>query len=211
MNKSDKISAVFSKCLTSLCLAVFETEDRVIRERLNQFVNKLLISFISFKNKKENQSSFDANVVHSDHVVQHKDCVAQYNHDIFFAQIDGMISYLELLSHLKKIKTTSPLLAVKNMLFLKISILNSQRSQIIVKKEIKPKEKQEKSEKINGLAEKIFDFISKSEQPPDNKAIFSNFSKTSIRTLRRHIKALLIAKAIKRHQSGKTVTYTMSQ
>lgn len=244
MSKSDKTSVIFSKCLTSICLAVFEAEDKVIKEKLNQFVNKLLISFISVKNKGENQVTLTnilqfekEQVANYPNIVQHDSCVAQpdilkhpqqnvskypnivqrntyvaqYWDDIFFAQIDGLIGYLELLSHLKKTKTASPLLAVKNLLFLKISILNSQKIQFIAKKEIKPKEKQEKNQKTNSLAEEIFDFISKNEQPSNNKAIFSNFSKTSIRTLRRHIKILLSAKIIRRHQNGKIVTYTVTR
>lgn len=199
------IISVFSKCLSSLFLIIFEVGDDFLKNILSQNVNKLLISFIKLQN--------NSSIVRSD-ILRPGNHVAQYQEEIIY-WLNGLIEKIEIIQYIKKTKQPTSLLATKNLLLLKLLLLNSEKYQEIkdktTKKEIKTTVLvNKKTKEINGLAEKIFNFISKNEEPPDNRAIFTNFSKFSTRTVRRHLKDLLLKNVIKRKQSGKKVTYTIA-
>ena len=200
---SKTIVSVFSRCLSSLFLIIFEVGDDLLKNILSQNVNKLLISFIKLQN--------NPNGAQSD-ILQNQN-VAQYQEEIIYG-VNGLIEKIEILQYIKKTKQTTSLLVTKNLLLLKLLLINSRKPQEIRQKTTKKETRtsvliNKNNKEINGLAEKIFDFIGKNEEPPDNRAIFTNFSKFSTRTIRRHLKDLLLKSVIKRKQSGKTVTYTV--
>lgn len=221
MEKNREISKLFSRCITSLCLIIFETDSKFLKTKIQQNVHNLLISFTdlgqNYKNGWENnieQQNFlqpsNDKVAKYHNIVQRSNYVAQCYKNLK-NKIDNLVDLLEVLQDAGKIKSATSLSAVKNLLFFKLSLLgsNSSEKQPKSKKEAEGVVKSSKNSSLNGLAKKIFEFIGASEQPPDNKALFSSFSKTSTRTIRRHIKDLISEGEIKRHQKGKMVTYTL--
>ena len=196
MEENREISKLFSKCVTSLCLIIFEADSNLLKTKIQQNVHNLLISFTSFRQNYEK--------------VEENNAVEYQN---IKNKIDNLVDLLEILEDSEKIKSATSLPAVKNLLFFKLFLLNSYSSQkqSNLKEEADRAIKPLKNNNLNGLAKKIFEFIKTSEQPPDNKILFGSFSKASTRTIRRHIKDLISEGEIKRHQRGKTVTYTVTR
>ena len=195
MEENREISKLFSKCVTSLCLIIFEADSNLLKTKIQQNVHNLLISFTSLRQNYEK--------------VEENNAVEYQN---IKNKIDNLVDLLEILEDSEKIKSATSLPAVKNLLFFKLFLLNSYSSQkqSNLKEEADRAIKPLKNNNLNGLAKKIFEFIKTSEQSPDNKVLFGSFSKTSTRTIRRHIKDLISGGEIKRHQRGKTVTYTVT-
>lgn len=208
MEENREISKLFAKCITSLCLIIFEIDSKFLKTKIQQNVHNLLISFTDFRKNYKNGRENDVEQLN---ILQHSEYVAQCYGNLK-NKIDNAVDLLEVLQDTGKIESATSLSVVKNLLFFKSSLLSSYFSE----KQIKPKKgvertlKSNNSQDLNGLAKKIFEFIKTSEQPSDNKALFSSFSKTSTRTIRRHIKELVSSGEIKRHQKGKMVTYTVT-
>ena len=170
--------------------------------------------------------------VAQNHILQHKD-VAKYPQIVqrkiyvaqsgepLISQIKNILNLLNILKHLGLTKLPTPLLLEKNLLLMKLSVLNTCQStvRLITETEKLVPLKIRKTNlrrlpklnppKLGQTHQEISEFI-KSKERTQNLEVFSRFSHIGRRTLKRKLSELIKAGTIKRLTDGKKVFYAVS-
>ena len=157
-------------------------------------------------------------IVKSDDIVQHEYRVAQY-HLQLTSQIKNILNLLDILKHLGLAKLPTSLLLEKNLLLLKLSVLNAcqQIARPLTETEKPIALKIRKTNlrrlpkldppKLGRTHQEVSEFI-KGKERTQNLEVFNRFSHIGRRTLKRKLSELIKAGTIKRLTDGKKVFYT---
>ena len=202
---------IFGKCSRLLHKIALDIEDGFFSQLCARESDKLLSEFIFFLRCEGEK---------------HTGYVAQY-HLRLISRIKNILNLLEILKHLGLTKPPTPLLLEKNLLLLKLSVLNScqptARFMIETEKPVPlkirktnlrrlPKLNQPKLDppKLGRTHQEVSEFI-KSKERTQNLEVFSRFSHIGRRTLKKKLSDLARANVIKRIANGKKVFYSAFQ
>lgn len=180
----------FISNLISLSRVLTATKD-------NFFYSKFYLKFSNFL-----YSFLEANKEGED--------VAQYNKDLL-NQISGLLEFLEYLDHLKIIEPAPLLIAQRNLLNLKFSIIKYKNIQgtSALKENMKNNSTKRAIdfEKLNLTQKKIVEFVKKSNQLRV-KEIIDEFNIMSGRTIKRNLKELIDFGLISKKSEDKITYYS---
>jgi len=190
-----EITAIFAVCSRQLNRLALKTGDKFFSKLYAKEADKLLSGFVGFlKTRGETQN------------------IPQCRTLIF--QIQNTLNLLEVFKHLQITEPTTPLLLEKNLLLLKLAILDTCRTSPLPKaggaSVKKPKKKSNASPRaLSETHNQISDLI-RSRDRIQNMEIFSQFPAISKRTLKRKLSELIKSGVITRRTEGKKVFYAIS-
>ena len=218
---------IFSKCSRLLNKIALNTEDSFFSQLCAKESDKLLSEFIFFLKEggrehrvAQNHILQHKNVAKYPQIVQRKLYVAQSGESLI-SQIKNILNLLDIIKHLSLIKPATPLLLEKNLLLLKLSVLNAYQpiARLITETEKPVPLKIRKPNlrrlpksnppKLGQTHQEISEFI-KSKERTQNLEVFSRFSHVGRRTLKKKLSDLARANVIKRIPDGKKVFYAIS-
>lgn len=147
--------------------------------------------------------------------------VAQCKMRLVF-RIEKILSLLNILKHLDLVKPPTSLLLEKNLLLLKLAVLDISEPGAQTPKEIKKQTAPRAGETVSAdlpepksnqlqlgrLHHEVLEFI-KSKDRVQNMEVFSRFGKVSRRTMKRKLSELTRARAIKRIAEDRKVFYSV--
>ncbi len=198
MKSGRGIVEIFGRCSRLLNRIALDIEDGFFFRLCVKESDKLLSEFIFFLKNKY---------------------VAQY-HPPLISRIRNILNLLDILKHLGLAKLPASLLLEKNLLSLKLSVLNScrpiARPFAETEKPIVPKIKktslrrlpESNRPKLGQAHQEILEFV-KSKERTQNLEVFSRFNNVGRRTVKRRLSGLIKAGAIKRFTIGKKVFYKL--
>jgi hypothetical protein len=218
---------IFGRCSRLLNKIVLNTEDGFFSQLCAKESDRLLSDFILFL-KGEGHKPYIAQsgvlrqqvVVKPDNIVQHEPRVAQYCLQLI-SRIKNILNLLDILKHLGLAKPSTSLLLEKNLLLLKLSVLNAyQPTARLVAEAEKPAVLRTKKTNSHRLPEldrpklgqthqEVSEFI-KSKGRAQNVEVFNRFDHIGRRTLKRKLSDLVKANIIQRIPDGKKVFYSSS-
>ncbi len=196
---------IFGKCSRLLNKIALNTEDGFFSQLCAKESDKLLSEFIFF-------------LRHEGDGREHR--VAQYCQPLIL-RIKSILNLLDIIKHLGLVKPPTPLLLEKNLLLLKLSVLNACQpvTRLITETEKSAPLKIRKTNlrrlpklnqpKLSQTHQEISEFI-KSQERTQNLEVFSRFSHIGRRTLKRKLSELIKAGTIKRLTDGKKVFYSIN-
>ncbi len=195
---------IFGKCSRLLNKIALNIEDGFFSQLCAEESDKLLSEFIFFLRGR-----------------RHADYVAQCCQPLI-SRIKNILNLLDILKHLGLTKPPTPLLLEKNLLLLKLSVLNTCQStaRLITETEKPVPLKIRKTNlrrlpklnppKLGQTHQEISEFI-KSQERTQNLEVFSRFSHIGRRTLKKKLSDLARTNIIKRIPDGKKVFYAVFQ
>lgn len=218
---------IFGRCSRLLNKIVLNIEDSFFSDLYAKESDKLLSEFVFFLRREgEGRVGHIAQsgvlrqlvVVKPGNVVQHECHVAQCC-QLLISRIKNILNLLDILKHLGLAKPPTSLLLEKNLLLLKLSVLNACRpiarplteaekpiALKIRKTNLRRLPKLNPS-KLGRTHQEVLEFI-KSKERTQNLEVFSRFSHIGRRTLKKKLSDLARANVIKRIPDGKKVFYT---
>ncbi len=191
---------IFGRCSRLLNKIALNIEDGFFFQLCAKESDKLLSEFIFFL-KEEGR--------------EHR--VAQSGKQLI-SRIRNILNLLDILKHLGLIKLPTPLLLEKNLLLLKLSVLNTCQpmTQLVTEMEKPVPLKKRKISlrrlpklnppKLGQTHQEVLEFI-KSQERTQNMEVFNRFSHIGRRTLKKKLSDLTRANVIKRIPDGKKVFY----
>ncbi len=220
---------IFGRCSRLLNKIALNTEDGFFSRLCAKESDKLLSEFIFFLRREgEEHANYIAQsgvlrqrvVAKPGNIVQHEYRVAQCYQPLI-SQIKNILNLLDILKHLGLVKSPTPLLLEKNLLLLKLSVLNAcQPMARLVTEAEKPVHLKIRKTNLRRLPklnppklgqthQEISEFI-KSKERTQNLEVFSRFGHIGRRTLKKKLSDLARANVIKRIPDGKKVFYSAS-
>jgi hypothetical protein len=227
MESGRGIVEIFGKCSRLLNKTALNIEDDFFSRLCAKKSDKLLSEFIFFLRREgDGHEHYIAQsgalrqqvVAKPGNIAQRKCNVAQCCQPLI-SQIKNILNLLDILKHLGLAKLSASLLLEKNLLLLKLSVLNiCQSTTRLVTEAEKPAPLKIKKTglrrlhkinppKLGQTHQEISEFI-KSKERTQNLEVFSQFNYVGRRTLKRKLSELIKAGAIKRLTDGKKVFYT---
>ncbi len=219
------IVEIFGRCSRLLNKIALNAGDEFFSQLCAKESDKLLSEFIFFLKGEgrehrvvQNHILQHKNVAKYPQIVQHKFYVAQSSGQLI-SRIKNILNLLDILGHLGLTKPPISLLLEKNLLLLKLSVLNVYQPVVrLITKTEKPvplkikKTNLRRLPKLNPLKlgqthQEISEFI-KSKERTQNLEVFSRFSHVGRRTLKKKLSDLIRANVIKRITDGKRVFYS---
>ncbi len=200
---------IFGKCSRLLNKIALNTKDGFFSRLCAKESDKLLSEFIFFLRGEGSK--------HAGYIA-HKCNVAQCCQPLIL-RIKNILNLLDILKHLGLAKSSTPLLLEKNLLLLKLSVLNACQpmARLITETERPIPLKKRKTNlrhppklnppKLGQTHQEISEFI-KSKDRTQNLEIFSRFNHVGRRTLKKKLSDLSRANIIKRIPDGKKVFYS---
>ena len=200
MKSGRGIVEIFGRCSRLLNKIALNIEDGFFFQLCAKESDKLLSEFIFFLRGGGERHN-----------------VAQSGEQLI-SQIKNIFNLLDIIKHLGLAKPPTPLLLEKNLLLLKLSVLNTcQSTARLVTEAEKPAPLKIKKTglrrlhkinppKLGQTHQEVLEFI-KSQERTQNLEVFSRFSHIGRRTLKRKLSELIKAGAIKRLTVGKKVFY----
>ncbi len=193
---------IFGRCSRLLNKIPLNIEDGFFSQLCAKESDKLLSEFIFFLREEESKRA--GYIAHRQPLI---------------SRIKNILNLLNIIKHLGLTKPLIPLLLEKNLLLLKLSVLNTCQptARLIIETE-KPvplkvrKTNMRRLPKLNPVKlgqthQEISEFI-KSQERTQNLEVFNRFSHIGRRTLKKKLSDLARANVIKRIADGKKVFYS---
>ncbi|MEK7154425.1 MAG: hypothetical protein AAB792_02625 [Patescibacteria group bacterium] len=208
MESGRGIVEIFGKCSRLLNKTALNIEDDFFSRLCAKKSDKLLSEFIFFLKREGRDGRPGAVAAHQ------RSYVAQY-YQRLISKIEDILNLLDILKHLDLAEPSASLLLEKNLLLLKLSVLNavSQTAAFCGKAEkpvpLKPKKPPRKKPSSSILTPahlEISEFV-RSKERVQNSEVFSQFPQISRRTMKRKLSELIKSGAIRRFTDGKKVFY----
>jgi hypothetical protein len=226
MSKKE-MAEIFGRCSRLLNKVALETGDKFFSRLCAEESDELSFEFIFFLEEYSRTSVSRREELRSQNALGNSSktrpgsYVAQCEVRLFF-RIEKILSLLNILRYLNLVKQSTSLLLEKNLLLLKLAVLNVSGLTVQTVRKKNERAASELEETVsNSLPEpksnqlrlgrlhyEVFGFI-KSKGRTQNKEVFSQFGEVSRRTIKRKLSELVQVKAIKRVAEGRKVFYSV--
>ncbi|MDO8676445.1 MAG: hypothetical protein Q7K16_02220 [Candidatus Azambacteria bacterium] len=213
MKSGDNLVKTFAGCFRLLAKLNASMQDGFFINLIDNSSRRLLTEYIEFlRGNGKNIAKYPNIVRYTNHVAQCSDRLK--------ARINGILKLLEIIKHVGQADDmTTPLLLERELLKLELLLLNHNNSSSVVgagtdnsldnRQKNKNLKKPVEPQELGVAHRQIAEFI-RSKERVQNVEVFSQFTETTRRTLKRKLSELVKVGTIKRLALGKKVFYAVS-